>query len=123
MIFHIQFTQTIGNIVSFILILQSLLRSGKNVSLPLIKSTTIQVTEIKIRTLVIIARGFINNEFKNCPLNNSKVALVEPQAGQGIPVIPLKTQNVCIGKYSNNPDKRNKYPAIKDVTIARYSLL
>ena len=39
-------------------------------------------------------KGLIKTEFKNLPCNNCKVALVEPQAGQGIPVAFLNTQTV-----------------------------
>ena len=46
--------------------------------------------DIKIIKFVIIASGFISIEDKTLPCNNAYVALVDPQEGQGIPVIFLK---------------------------------
>ncbi|MGQ9820139.1 MAG: hypothetical protein ACUVQ1_09515 [Candidatus Kapaibacteriales bacterium] len=39
-------------------------------------------------------KGLVIREFKNSPCNNCIVALVEPHAGQGIPVTFLNKQIV-----------------------------
>jgi hypothetical protein len=58
-------------------------------------SITIQKIEIIINRFVRIPKGLIKIEFINLPYNNCKVALVEPQAGQGIPATLLKIHTVC----------------------------
>ena len=93
-IFLIQFKQIIKKIIILDLRFQSLFKEGKNVSFPFIISFVIHIAEIKINRLVRIARGLINIDSCKSPLINFKVARVEPQAGQGMPVINLKIQNV-----------------------------
>jgi hypothetical protein len=53
-----------------------------------------QNTEITINIFVKMPKGLIKIEFKNSPCNNCIVALVEPQAGQGILVTFLNKQTV-----------------------------
>ena len=94
-IFHIQLANTINSAKYLILLSQSFLKNGKNVSLFLIMSIIIQKIEKIIKRFVKMPKGLIKIELINLPCNNCKVALVEPQAGQGIPVMFLNTQTVC----------------------------
>lgn len=57
-------------------------------------SIIIQKNEITIKLFVKSANGLINIDSPKFPCISCKVALVEPQAGQGIPVTCLNTQKL-----------------------------